>query len=96
VKFPLQVIISRRCLNIEWIEKYVLIGKHMLINLLVPFVMQGENIRFNPEMYGACDGDAKRYCSDVTEGQAKVDCMKTYLKFKKNIFSILLLHQYFM
>ncbi|KXJ24182.1 Golgi apparatus protein 1 [Exaiptasia diaphana] len=38
---------------------------------------EGENIKFDPELYGACTKDAETYCSDVTEGQAKVlECLK--------------------
>jgi len=35
-------------------------------------ISKGENIHFDPELFGACAKDAEKLCSDVTAGQAKV------------------------
>ncbi|XP_001641258.2 Golgi apparatus protein 1 isoform X2 [Nematostella vectensis] len=38
---------------------------------------EGENIKFNPELYGACNVDVETHCKGIKEGQAQVlECLK--------------------
>ncbi|CAM1322896.1 GLG1 (predicted), partial [Pycnogonum litorale] len=50
------------------------------LQLRVDQFIMNEDVRFDPELQMACSHDQKKFCEDVTSGEAKViECLKSHL-----------------